>query len=496
MQEHFTSHTLAEIFRDLYLGESSGVLHLSHAGVEKRVLFDRGMILCAESAAEDEDLGRRLVAEGKLSAGALAEARRSIGDPGDLAQVLVNRGLIGKEALSQTVRAILDRVIASVFRWEGGTARFVEVPLRQEILETDILSTFEVILEGIGGMVGFEVLRDALRGLENRLRVRVTPPIPLERLALSPAHGFILSRVDGTGSLNDILSILPPGEEDLASRFLYGLLLMGLIEHVPPLVEGPFRVTTLLSDHVTHLEVEARQETSVLKKYRGMKDQTADQILGVTPSATREQVETAYREMKERFSRDRMAPHVREKLRDELAVIESRLVEAYLLLCHARSAEPAGVRQEVPADGGAVGLGDLFVRVEMDKTSTKKVIEENEKLADSYFTQARKYARDGDYYNAIQYAKLAVSFAPEDARFYFLMADCQIRNPDARWQRLAEQNYVKAAELDPWNADYLVSLGRFYKRRGLMLRARKQFERALETVPGHPAAAEELANLD
>jgi tetratricopeptide (TPR) repeat protein len=226
-----------------------------------------------------------------------------------------------------------------------------------------------------------------------------------------------------------------------------------------------------------------------------MRDKSADQILGVTPTATREEIETAYREMKERFARDRMAPNVREKLRAELAVIESRLVEAYLLLSHARSSEPGG-RQEKPAAGEAVGIGDLFVRVEMDKTNTKKVIEENEKLADSYFTQARKYVRDGDYHNAIQYAKLAVSFAPEDARFYFLMADCQVRNPDARWQRMAEQNYIKAAELDPWNADYMVSLGKFYKRRGLKLRARKQFELALQTVPNLPAAREELDDLD
>jgi Domain of unknown function (DUF4388) len=63
MQSTFSSQTLAEIFRDLYLGERSGVLELSHGGVDKRIFFDRGMILFAESNADDEDLGRRLVNE-------------------------------------------------------------------------------------------------------------------------------------------------------------------------------------------------------------------------------------------------------------------------------------------------------------------------------------------------------------------------------------------------------------------------------------------------
>src|SRR5262249_5354869 len=69
MQANFSSQTLAEIFRDLYLGERSGVLEIARGNVEKRIYFDRGMILFAESGADDEDLGRRLVNEGKISPG-------------------------------------------------------------------------------------------------------------------------------------------------------------------------------------------------------------------------------------------------------------------------------------------------------------------------------------------------------------------------------------------------------------------------------------------
>ncbi len=70
-----------------------------------------------------------------------------------------------------------------------------------------------------------------------------------------------------------------------------------------------------------------------------------------------------------------------------------------------------------------------------------------------------------------------------------------MRNPGPRWQHQAEQNFTRATELDPWNAGYWISLGRFYKRRGLKLRARKQFEEALKLVPEHPEAESELATL-
>ncbi len=495
MQVNFSSQTLAEIFRDLYVGERSGVLELGHGADQKKIYFDRGMILFAESATDDEDLGRRLVNEGKISLGALAEARRNISEPKDLAQALVNRGLIGKETLSHTVRFIVEHVVTSLFQWEGGSARFSDGWLLQEIFESDIVQTFEIIMKGIGTMVGFEPIQDAMKGLDSRLKLRQPTPLPIERLALSPAHGYILSRVDSSSRLQDVLALLPPSEEGLACRFLYGLLVMGVITYDPPVGDGPFQITTILRNHADTVALEGLQEKMILETYAGLKSKTLHEVLGVRSNSTRETIERAYEEAKDRFSRDRILPRLREKLRSELAVIESRMVEAYLTLAQVRGSDLTGRPDEPAAFKEPQGMEDFLVRVEMDKTKTKVAIEENAKLAENYYSQAKKFVREGDFYNAIQYGKLAMSYNPEDARFYFLIAECQVRNPDARWQRMAEQNYVEAARLDQWNAEYRISLGRFYKRRGLKLRAKKQFEEALTLVPTHETALKELESL-
>ena len=76
----------------------------------------------------------------------------------------------------------------------------------------------------------------------------------------------------------------------------------------------------------------------------------------------------------------------------------------------------------------------------MDKTKGKLALEKATRVADSYYSQARKALREGDYHNAIQYAKLAISYNEAKAEYYVLLADCQVRNPGARWQHLAEQN--------------------------------------------------------
>jgi tetratricopeptide (TPR) repeat protein len=297
----------------------------------------------------------------------------------------------------------------------------------------------------------------------------------VERLALSPAHGYILSRIDGTSRVDDVLSLLPPGEEEVACRFLYGLLIMGVVTLDPPPGEGPFRIAAILKDHADAVALERLQEQMILEAFESFRGNSPHEVLGVRSNPRREDVERAYEDLKSRFGRDRLLPKVRDKYRAELALIEGRTLEAYLTLAQSLHGE-AMRRPDDVAPAKDMGMDDLLVRVEMDKTRAKVAIEESSRQAEAYYNKARKFVREGDYHNAIQYGKLAISYAPEDARFYFLLADCQARNPEARWQRMAEQNYAKATQLDPWNAEYRITLGRFYKKRGLKLRARKQLE--------------------
>lgn len=498
MQTQFSSHTLAEIFRDIYQSEKSGVLHLSRKDCEKRIYFDRGMILFAESDAPEQDLGPRLVNEGKISSGALAEARRNVSESKDLAQVLVNRGLIGKDNLSHTVTYLIEKVVQSVFKWDGGTAWFGEGHLLQEIFESDVVSTFGVILKGISGMSGFSQVRDAMKAQDSALQVTTPMVVPLERLALTPSHGFLLSRIDGNLTIGEILSTLPPAEEEQACRFLYGLLVMGALKFDPPVCDGPFSIGVFIREHEDHNAREIEQEKFVQEEYKRILECCSPMdVLQVGNDATREQVERSYIHAKAQFKRDRLLSRVRDNRKSELSIIENRLVEAFLALVQHRQheAQRAASDAAAEADVGAVNAEDLLVRVEMDKTKTKMAIEASSKQADQHFTKARKAKREGDFHNAIQFCKLAISYNQEDARFYYVLAECQGMNPASRWQRLAERNYLQATELNPWEPDYWVTLGRFYKKRGLALRARKQFEKALEIAPSHETAQEELAGL-
>lgn len=491
--ERFDAPTLAETFRDVFLSERTGMLDVRGESGTVRIHFERGLIQFAEADDPRLSLGALLIEEGRISPGALAEAEREARSTAEIARALVNRGLVSKAPLHAAVRTLTDRIVAEVFSWPAGTCAFREAGEAPSFYDSDVLTTFEQILGGMACMASFEPVYEAMQHLDNRLRLRRPAPIPVEKLTLSHAQGFILSRIDGTATFKNIISTLPPGEDEAAGRFLFCLLIIGVVDYDPPLGDGPFRSGSILRDHADRRALESMQEKTISQAYARIRNQNPQEVLGVAPSATRGAIERAYEEAKAAFSRDRLLPRVRDRFRTELGVIESRLVEAYLQLTQPeRQSRGDGGREAPPSQ---VDVQDLLIRPEFDKTKSRTAKDEAAKVAELYYSKARKAMRGGDFHNAIQYGKLAISYGPDDSRFYFLIADCQVRNPEARWQRMAEQNYTKATELDPWNVDNWLSLGRFYKKRGLSLRARKQFEEVLKLVPGHEEATRELQSI-
>ncbi len=64
------------------------------------------------------------------------------------------------------------------------------------------------------------------------------------------------------------------------------------------------------------------------------------------------------------------------------------------------------------------------------------------------------------------------------------------------FHKRAEQNFLRSIKLDSWNPEGHVGLGLLYKNEGLLVKARKQFERALKVDPEHPIALKEMSRTE
>ena len=486
----FTPHYLLENLRDIYFAERTGFLTLRRGTESRRLCFERGMVAYADSSITSETVPGILVQEGALP----AEEAERVGDSLQRARSWRESGDVDPEVLERAARESVQQVVVGAFRWDGGTWRFDEDDVSAPLFAPDVLFTFEVFQRGVLEMANFQPLKEVLLAEERRLCLNENAFLPIQSLNLGVEQGYILSRVDGTLRPQDVAMVAPDGTEDRVLRMLFGFLVLGLVLFDPPVGKGLFSLRALMEGHRGERERDRKDREKLLEFFERARERPAAEVLEVAEDAGPEDIKRSYDMLCERFRRDRFSPRLRTDLKRELGIIQNRILEAYLRL----QSEAIGrmTPQRVEADAEAAGTLDFEKRKELVKSAAQESEEENQRLAEEYFLKAKEYFKDGDFFNSIQYCKLAVKFNSEEAPFFSLMGDALLKNPDRRWQRLAEESYRKAVEIDPWNADYLVSLGQLYKEQGLLRRARRQFEKALGILPHHVRAQEELARLE
>ncbi len=491
---HFTSHYLAEVFRDIFLHEKSGSLQLqSSSGPKNSFEFDRGMLVDADSPAGAAMLAAALRDAGLISAEILLETVPDCDTASQLAAALLKRG-VDLKALVPGVKGLIRRAITDAFAWQGGTFTFESRRPAGSTFKPDVLFTFESILGGIEVMSNFEPLRQVLVELPGRLALSTHQFMPVHRLTLRPHHGFVLSRIDGTLTLRELFQVVPSDSADDALKFTYGLVVFGLVILEPPMRPGPFQLRQVMSSHQEEKAKVDAEVGMIREALDRMTGRGPAEILGTADTASNAEVRAAYEELRKRFRRERLALAVQESMKRELDLIDAKLTEAYFKL-ELGSLEN---EQRMAREGTGVtsiSKEDLVKRREFSKTERQETVEQNIRLSEKYHVKAREYFREGDYHNCIQFCKLAIRFNAESAEAFHLMGDALSLNPDRRWQHQAEVAYLQAADLQPFNAEYWVTLGRFYKERGLDSRARVMFEKALHIVPTHPVAAKELKSL-
>ncbi len=484
---------LAELIRDLYLDEKTGTLVLSRSGVAKKVILDRGMVLAASSSLPDETLAFVLTQRGWMRPEE-AETLKGLDDR-QVGEIAASRGLLTRVTLQQANRDLAQRILTGLFRWEEIQYRFEEGPVSAGLLESDVVGSFETIIRALRSMVGFEPIREALLRQDRALRVSDQVYLPVDRLTLAPMEGFLLSRVDGQAKVRDVLAQMPPADEEAASRFLFGLLILGLVNFVPAISAGPLSCGDLVRGEEEKKKREDRESAEVLDFYRIIRDGTPQAILGITESATQDQVKTAYLERKERYQPARFMKKVQQELKEELQIIEARLLEAFLKMrsekLGAARAAGAGTEKLVSLD-----LESLSLRKELTKTEKQSMEEERSRMAEQFFGKARDYFKMGDYFNCIRYCEFATSYSDRNAAVFGLLGQALMRNPDYRWQKKAENAFLRAAELEPFNPGHCVALGHFYKSHGLFAKAKKEYEKTLELAPTHAEALSSLKELE
>ena len=208
----------------------TGVLTLTCMGVGKTVHVQDGRLVFASSTSPDERLGELLLRRGKISLRQFAEAGDAVVPGKRLGTILVERGLLSPKDLVKAVMDQTQEIIYGAFLWTEGHYRMQQDGASAEAITLKI-STPEIILEGIRRIEAWSRIDRGVGGLRAQYARADRYDEALRGLVLPPEKGAILTRLEGTRTVDEIC-----GESSLGSfevcRNLWAFRVIGVVRRV------------------------------------------------------------------------------------------------------------------------------------------------------------------------------------------------------------------------------------------------------------------------
>ncbi len=191
---------LAELLQWLSQGEKTGTLVIHNAQVEKKIFFERGMVISSASTDPREHLGHFLVSHGFITEDQLAAGMRKQTETRVLlGKILTDMGAIGPIELDAMLRLKCEETIYEIFRWTEGEFRFLEEAQQLPMVRITI-DVQALILEAMQRVDDWERIRAIIHS-PRAIPVQVAE---WDQSELSPGAERILATVNDSNSVEDI----------------------------------------------------------------------------------------------------------------------------------------------------------------------------------------------------------------------------------------------------------------------------------------------------
>ena len=228
---------LPEFLREVYLGQRTGLLHVSR-GESKGVCFRsvNGELVSGSSSDERGRLGESMVRRGLISRADLERALAIVNtQKRRLAPVLRELDLVDTPRLEMALAMHIREMLLTTLGWDQAALLFEDQELPDPPAEDLTLrcSTAELILDLVRRIPDPQTVRRGLGSLERALAVVDQPPFRAARTK-GRADNYLLSRADGSTPALSVIQTSALAAEEV-ERSLLGLLCIGAVRYVPAL---------------------------------------------------------------------------------------------------------------------------------------------------------------------------------------------------------------------------------------------------------------------
>ena len=516
---------LTQVLQGFRSGRQTGVLHLDQNGKAKHVYFKNGDIVFARSEDGGERLGEMLVRSGKLTRSQL-ELACKVRESSHLrlGKTLVDMGYVSDSELDALVKRQVESILHSLISWETGTyrAELRDRPLEEQdadLLRADI-STENILIETVRGLDDPDAIRRGIGDLTVPLRFARAPDWIGKNLTLTPQEGFVLSRVDGESSADEIAKLSPMGEDETL-RCICALIVAGVLETETPrvpvepaakapvprpqAVEAP--PSPIASPPKPDAPAEKAELSETVRQFQEemrRKHATAHQVtyyelLDIETMATPDEVKAGYFRLAKKLHPDHRAGlkiHDPEGAFDDLYLAVKAAYEVLSSETERRrydfSLEKKRPKAATPSlePPPSANISNRPKPKERSQPGSPPSHYDARQMALLHFTNGQRFFNEGRFHEAIEELQDAVRLDGGQGQYHRMLAHALAKNP--KWRRRAETHFLKVLEIDQFDIDTMLALGDIYEAGGMAQRARKVYEQALGLDPGNRRANEKL----
>ena len=458
-----------------------------------------------------------------------------------LGAVLAELGLLDQDGVAEAIGLHAREILFNAISRPGVSCMFEEAA--ESALENDGAcrsSTGQLILEATRRVHDPEMVRTVLGDLGRVLLLSADPMLRTQKITLTPADGFVLSRVDGRLSARDVMALVPLPSDDV-ERSLFSLLCTGIVgypedtaptrrtartaarpasEPAPAVARGatpaPELVPLTPPPGVESRRIDERSAEQVraliLKLHERLKLDHFE-VLGLERSASETEVREAFTGFARILHPDAVLDPALADLSEKREAVFIRLSAAHETLRNPasrasyerafepsklRSARPAPARPEPPSPPPSPSPAPVPVPAAIPRVPAREPERPtfDERLTpEGILATAEGLYKDAAYWEAIQQLEPMIRRATgaTRARARLLLAQAYLKNP--KWTRRAEAVLQDLLAEDPRHVAAHLRLAEIYRATGLASRARSAFEKVLELEPGHFQAREALEAL-
>lgn len=475
-QGQLAEKPVAELIREISEASASGALRLSRERAKAVVYFENGDVAFAASNIRAHRLVEFLKRTGILDESATAAFAPKATDD-EVLTVLVDSRRIRADRVGPIRASHVAEVLRGVLLWTDGDWQFdprvriagdtrVTIDVRRLLLE----STRHLPATYLSSRFA-----DTSEQLELAHANGRQP-------SLLPAEAFVLSRINGTTTVNELLTVSGMNEEETLQS-LYALAICGAVKRAS--WAAPEFNGSGVKSAEAKTEAVAENKINTVEDFFAAIEVAADyyDVLGAEHKASADEIKNAYHSLARRFHPDRFH-QADAQLRNQIETAFARVAQAYEVLgdpssraaydAHLAGPPSPGTstsRERTPASGQAPA----------------------ESRAESSFQKGVAAVNQRQLQQAIRFFAEAASIEPRCARYRAEYGRALINDPKTR--RIAEIELKAAIALEPNNTSYRVALAELYKALGLRRRAEGELQRALTVDPKNAAARTLLASL-